>query len=185
MTFYISMPLSQTIPPSPSPTESKRLFYISVSLLLSHTQGYRYHLSKFHIYAFVYCIGVFLSFLKILYILVGKYYSILVAFAIHWQESATGAYVSSILNPISLPPHPIPPDCPSALALSALLHVSNLHWSSVLHMVIYISQCDFLKLCRPLLFPHSPKVCSLHLCLSFCLAYRIKVIIFLNSIYMY
>ena len=35
--------------PSPSPTESKRLFYLSVSLLLSRIQGYRYHLSKFHI----------------------------------------------------------------------------------------------------------------------------------------
>jgi len=52
---------SQIIPPSPSPTESKRLFYTSVSLLLSHIQGYCYHLSKFHIYALVYCIGVFLS----------------------------------------------------------------------------------------------------------------------------
>ena len=41
-------------------TESKRLFYTSVSLLLSRTQGYCYHLSKFHIYALVYCIGVFL-----------------------------------------------------------------------------------------------------------------------------
>ena len=49
------------IPPSPSPTESKRLFYTSVSLLLSHIQGYHYHLSKFHIYVLVYCIGVFLS----------------------------------------------------------------------------------------------------------------------------
>ena len=47
--------------PSPSPTESKRLFYTSVSLLLSRIQGYCYHLSKFHIYALVYCIGVFLS----------------------------------------------------------------------------------------------------------------------------
>jgi len=56
-----AMPFSQIIPPSPSPTESKRLFYTSVSLLLSRIQGYRYYLSKFHIYALVYCIGVFLS----------------------------------------------------------------------------------------------------------------------------
>ena len=41
------------LPPSPSPTESKRLFYTSVSLLLSCIQGYHYHLSKFHIYALV------------------------------------------------------------------------------------------------------------------------------------
>ena len=59
--IHVSMPLSQTISPSPSPKESKRLFYTSVSLLLSRIQGYCYHLSKSHIYALVYCIDVFPS----------------------------------------------------------------------------------------------------------------------------
>ena len=59
--IHVSMSFSQIIPPSHSPTESKRLFYTSVSLLLSRIQGYCYHLSKFHIYALVYCTGVFLS----------------------------------------------------------------------------------------------------------------------------
>ena len=59
--LHVSMPFSHIIPPSPSPTESKRLFNTSVSLLLFLIQGYHYHLSKFHINALVYCIGVFLS----------------------------------------------------------------------------------------------------------------------------
>ena len=49
--IHVSMPFSLIILPSPSPTESKRLFYTSGSPLLSCIQGYRYHLSKFHIYA--------------------------------------------------------------------------------------------------------------------------------------
>ena len=59
--ILVSMLFSQNIPPSPSPIESKSLFFTSVSPFLSCIQGYLYHLSKFHIYALVYCIGVFLS----------------------------------------------------------------------------------------------------------------------------
>ena len=59
--IYVSMLFSQISPLSPSPTESKSLFSTSVSLFLSCISGHHYHLSKFHIYALVYCIDVFLS----------------------------------------------------------------------------------------------------------------------------
>ena len=57
--LHVSVIFSQIVSPLPSPTESKRLFYTSVSLLLSHIQGYRYYLSKFHIYVLIYCIWCF------------------------------------------------------------------------------------------------------------------------------
>ena len=81
-------------------------------------------------------------------------------------------------HPFQLPPHLIPLGCPRELALDALLHASKLHWSSVLHMVMYMFQCYSLKLSHPCLLPLSPKVCSLHLCLLCCLACRIMVFVF-------
>ena len=87
-------------------------------------------------------------------------------------------------DPLShLPPHPISQSHPSAPALSTLsMHASNLDWQSISHMVIYMFQCYSFKSSHPRLLPQSPKVCSLHLCLFYCLAYRVIVTIFLNSI---
>ena len=55
--IHVLMPFSQIIPLQ---QVQKTVLYICVSFAVSHT-GCRYHLSKFHIYALVYCIGIFLS----------------------------------------------------------------------------------------------------------------------------
>ena len=129
------------------------------------------------------------SFFQInLFILIGGYllYSIVVGFAIHWHESAMGVHVSHILKPpptsLSIPSLRV---IPVHQALSALSHAMNLNWRSILHMVMYVFQRYSLKSSHPRLLPQSPKVCSLHLCLFCCLAYRVIVTIFLNSIYMH
>ena len=87
--------------------------------------------------------------------------------------------------PSHLPPHPIPQGHPSAPALSALSHASNLDWWYISHMIIYMFQCYSLKSSHRCLLPQSAKVCSLHLCLFCCLAYSVVITIFINSIYMH
>ena len=51
--MYVSMLFPQVIAPLPSPTVQKSVLYISVSFAV--------FLSKFHILALIYCIGLFLS----------------------------------------------------------------------------------------------------------------------------
>ena len=82
---------------------------------------------------------------------------------------------------------PLPPPSPKqtgAPAPSTLSHASNLDWRFVSHMIIYMFQCHSPVSSHPCPLPQSPKDCSIHLCLFFCLAYRIIITIFLNSIYM-
>ena len=57
-------------------------------------------------------------------------------------------------------------------------------------LAIHFTYDNYMFLCHspisslPLPLPQSPKDCSIHLCLFCCLAYRVIVTIFLNSIYM-
>ena len=69
-----------------------------------------------------------------------NYFTILWWFLPDINESDIGTHVPPHLKPPShAPPHPIPLRCPRALTLGALLHASNLHWLSILHMVMYVS----------------------------------------------
>ena len=91
---------------------------------------------------------------------------------------------------------PILNSCPTSLPIPSLwvipVHqprapcIMHRTWTgNSFHMIIYIFQCQSPK--SPPLgpLPQSPKVCSIHLCLFCCLAYRVIVTIFLNSIYMH
>ena len=83
-----------------------------------------------------------------------------------------------------LPPHTIPLGSPSAPAPSIHYHALNLDWRFVSYMILYMFQCHSPKSSHPCPLPQSPKDCSIHLCLFCCLAYRVIITIFLNSIYM-
>ena len=79
-------------------------------------------------------------------------------FAIYQHELATGAHVFPHPEPPSrLPPHSIPLGSPRTPTLSTLLHALNLHWPSVLNMVIYMFQRYYLKLSHSTSLPVSLK----------------------------
>ena len=75
-------------------------------------------------------------------------------------------YVPPIQNIPQLHPYTILLGCPRAPALSALLHASNLHWSSILHMVIYNFNA-ILSNRHTLTFPHRVQKFIIYICVSF------------------
>ena len=143
------------------------------------SQGDRMYFS-FNLKEFFVVILFFFPFIFISWRLITlQYYS---GFAIHWHESAMDVHVFPILIPPPSPSHPSgSSQCTSPEHLS---HASNLGWWSVSPLIVYLFQCCSLWTSHPHLLPQSPKVCSVHLCLFFCFAYRVIVTIFLNSIYM-
>ena len=94
-------------------------------------------------------------------------------FAIHQCEPVMGVHVfPHPEHPSQFPPHPIALGCPRALAVSALLHASNLHWSSTLHMVIYIFQCYSLN-SSLLTFSHIVQKPVIYFCISLAVLYHL------------
>ena len=94
------------------------------------------------------------------------------------------AWVPKHEPPSHFPPHIISLDHPRAPAPSILYPASNIDWRFVSYMIVYMFQRHSPKSSHPLPLSQSPKVCSTHLCLFCCLAYRVILTIFLNSIYM-
>ena len=84
-----------------------------------------------------------------------------------------------------LPPHTVPLGCSSTPAPSIQYHASDLDWRLFSYMILYMFQCHSPKSSHHLPLPQSPKDCSIHLCLFCCLAYRVIIIVFINSIYMH
>ena len=102
-------------------------------------------------------------------------------FAIHWHESAMDSHVFPTLNPPPASLHTHPSGSSQCTSPKHLSHASNLGWWSVSHMIMYMFRCCSLRSSHPRLLPWSWKVCSIHLCLFFCLAYRVIITIFLNQ----
>ena len=122
---------------------------------------------------------MFFIFLFYFYFLTLQY---CIGFAIYQHESATGIHVFPILNPPPFPCHPSgSSQCTSpkhpVLCIEPGLVICFLYDN--IHV-----QCHSPKLSHPHPLPQSSKDCSIHLCLFCCLAYRVIVTIFLNSIYM-
>ena len=106
-------------------------------------------------------------------------------FAIHWRGSATGVRVFPILNPpptsLSIPSlWVIPVHQPRALVsgiqpgLVICFILDNIHVSMLFSQIIPLSSSP----------TESKRLFCVHLCLFCCLAYRVIITVFLNSIYM-
>ena len=135
-------------------------------IYLSWSDGTRWHdhsfLSFFLYLTLQYCIG----------------------FAIHWIESAMNVHMFPILNP---PPTSLPIPCLWVIPVHQPWAPCIMHWTwtgDSFHVIFYMFQCHSPISSCPHTLPQSPKDCSIYLCLFCCLAYRVIIIFFLNSIYM-
>ena len=135
------------------------------------------------LFYFIFCLFCVCLFLFYYYYFFTLQYCI--GFAIHQHASATGVHVFPILNPppTSSPYHP----SGSSQCTSLKLPVSCIKPGLAIHFLYDIIHVlmPFSQIIPHIPLPQSPKDCSIHLCLFYCLGYRVVVTIFLNSIYMH
>ena len=74
-------------------------------------------------------------------------------------------------SPLLTPSPSHPPGSSQCTSPEHLSHASSLGWWSVSPLIIYLFQCYSLRSSHPRLLPQSPKVCSIHQCLFFCLIF--------------
>ena len=111
--------------------------------------------------------------------------SIVVVFAIQAHESDMGVHVFPILNP-SPTSLPIPSLWVTPVHQPRAPCIMHWTWTGDSFHIWYYTCFSAILPNHPLLpLPQSPKDCSIHPCLFCCLAYRVIVTIFLNSIYMH
>ena len=101
------------------------------------------------------------------------------------QFSSVAQSCLTLCNPMnhSTPGFPVHHQLPE-FTQTRIHPVSNIDWRFISYMIVYMFQCRSPKSSHPCPLPQSPKVHSIHLCLFCCLAYRVIITIFLNSIYM-
>ena len=113
------------------------------------------------------------------YQLKANYFTILQWFLPYIDMNQPWIYMySPSRSPLPPPSPPDPSESSQCTSPEHLSHASNLCWRSVSHLIVYMFRCCSLRSSHPRLLPWSPKVCSIHLCLFFCLAYRVIVTIF-------
>ena len=110
---------------------------------------------------------------------------------LHWF-CHTSTWIGHEHTRVPHPEHLLPPPSlyhpsGSSQCTSAKHPVSCMEPGLTIHsyMILYMFQCHSPKSSHPLPLPQNPKNCSIHLCLFCCLAYRVIITIFLNSIYMH
>ena len=79
-------------------------------------------------------------------------------------------------SPFPPPSLPDPSGSSQCIRPEHLSYASSLGWWSVSPYIIYMFRCCSLETSHPRLLSQSPKVCSIHLRLFFCFAYRVTIL---------